>query len=523
MSRPYNSIRLLIAGLLLAIAGFAAIKSCSTGPKPPFELAVWYWHSPYTVSSDESKLLSDVGIQKVFVRAGTFTSDGENVVLKIPQSYKTKAKQDLHLVFNFDSGVIRHFEHYNLEKMSSQVAVRIDKQVDEAVKAGERVQGIQLDFDVPTRLLTRYGQLVHKIRSKLTASKLKFSSTGLMSWLGTSGIRDLSAELDFIVPQAYEGETGRTIETMRPVSDPDYFRRTIGKAGSLRCPFYIGIPAYGHGFLFDEQGKLASIYQNLGPAEALRHPSFKFISASPVDRLGKPAKSATDSVGEEIIKFRAVRPAPDGRGMGYYLAYTIPAADLLTRWIAAAREAQTSNCLGAVIYRCPEPESTLTLPYQLFASAIRGVKEKPELKVSLDTVRDNFDLIESSAPNRQAPKDIFLKVQNIGKAPTFISPDAVEIEIQLDTPGVESVRLRDFESVRYVSQDKQVPNRQASGLILSKGYLAPGESAYVGPIRLLTGQANITAVKWTARDGDGFQFSKGEQNSISNDAPTTPR
>lgn len=516
MNRPFPVWQrtLLGVGVLAGLALLILSQSCGKGAgKQPLELGFWYWHSPFTLSPEEEKDLREHGLNKMFVRAGTFSTDGGNAVLAIPQSYQRIPDLEIHLVFNFDSGFVRHFEEFDLAKVSEQVATRIEAQLDRAAKLGVEPTGVQLDLDSPTRLLPRYAEFVRRIRSRVKG-EWQWSATALMSWLGTKGVETLSRELDFIVPQAYEGVTGRTVDTMRPVSDPDYLRSVMGKAEKLACPYYFGIPAYGHGFLFDDRGKLADIYQKIGPAEAMRHPSFQFQEAYPSDRLGQPAKDQKSSVGEEVIKFKAIRPSPSGRGVGYTLGFSVPSPELLRQMWDVVRENAGPKCRGAIIYRYPEPEATLTLTLPGILDVLQGNRPQPNLSLATDSERDNFEIIEGRSPHAEASRDFFISIQNTGNAATFVSPDAVEVIVEFDRPGMGDVRLRDFDKVQpgSVSQDgkfQETPPRHASAIRLSKSYLGAKQKAHVGPIRLLESDAQIRQIRWIIRDGKGFDSYQG--------------
>lgn len=512
-----NPLKFLLLAVLVALAWFACDHYRE---KPPFELSFWFWHAPFALTPRETKTLQDLEVKQIFVRAGTFSSDGTNVVLVLPQLYgKGSDAFDVHLVFNADSGVIRHFEEFDLPTLTEQISERIVRQVRAAKDKRVKVIGVQLDFDCPTRLLPHYAELIHRMKPKLEKGwrdltrrnqkpdrpHLQISVTGLMSWLGSRGLRALSKEVDFIVPQAYEGITGRTVNTMRPVADLETFKNDIHKADDLACRYYVGLPAYGHAFLFDDKGQLVGTYRNLRPQDALRHLSFQFQDACPANRLGEPAASNAEATGEEILRLKAVRPAPDGRGAGYTLAYTIPSPQLVIQALQSAREEQSDRCRGAILYRFPEEDDSLTVPMESLVKAIRGQETGPDLKITVDTEMNSFGVIEKNAAD--TPIDVFLMVQNTGDEATFVSPDAVTLEITLDVPGVQDVRLRDFDRVSY-GPDEERPDR-ASVIRLQKGALAPGEKARVGPIRLLTSNPKHITIAWKARASNGLDVVSG--------------
>ena len=494
--------------LLLIPLGLTGIwmfwKRFSHGPKPPFEVSFWVWQGPFAFSDKDVSQLKELGVSQLFVRAGTFTSDGEHVYLTLPQRWDSKARGlKIHLVFNFDAGVVAHFSHYDLRIMADDVRRRIEKQISEAEKAGIDVGGVQFDFDVPTSKLNRYADFIRRVREDSAVLKrgerIQVSATALITWLHSSALVAVSRELNFLAPQFYEGFTGPTLDRMSPISDLESFRKNVSRADALACPYYVGVPAYGHALLYDEVGRLTAMYSGLKPADALRHPSFQVEAAYPCDRLGHPAKSEANSVGEEILKLKAIRADRNGHGLDNTLAYAIPTPTLLQRYLAEARSLQSDRCLGAIIYRYPESGQSLALPFPTVQAILTSKPLVPHLKIVVKNSVDNYDLVEQAQKATPAPMDVYLEVTNDGNAPSFVGPDAVVLGVAFDQPGFDAIRRRDMDSVAQIGP---------SSLELRKGYIAPGQSLQVGPIRLV-GEARAAKVTWRIRAAEGFKFTSG--------------
>lgn len=476
--------------LIVVIVG-VGIWAANRNRKPlsPLKTSFWYWQTPYELTPTDIASLKELNVKQMFVRGGTFSSDGENFVLRFPQSYgKGISQLPVHLVFNADGGVLRHFEDYDLEVIVPQISTRLLAQMDAAKKAGVEVIGVQFDFDIPTRLLPKYAELIHKVReSNPTFGKRKgfyFSLTGLMSWLGTSGIERLSNEVDFMVPQAYEGETGMSPDEMRPVFDPAYLQQQLPKAERLNCPYWIGIPAYGHAFLFNGKGQLTGTYRNLEAQDALRHPSFKLIDSYPSDRFGKRAATEKEWVGEQILKFKAIKPSPNGQGLGYTLAYSVPAPELVAKAKAVVEAHRGAGCQGVIIYRMPEPESSFTISLDSMRLMLEGKPVEPRFDVTVTRSKNPLEVIEGNLD--KIPIDLYVEATNVGIGPTAVMPDALEITLKLSQPGVDQVRLRDFDSILYQRGSEGTSARpgNANILVLRKGFVAPGQKLIAGPIRL---------------------------------------
>ena len=307
----------IIAALAAAFFVFRHHRS----PVGKLETSYWFWNTPFELSQLEIDGLHKLSVKELFVRSGTFSSDGHNLVLIVPQKYGDRCQEfPIHLVFNADAGVLHHFEDYDTPTIAEQIASNIESQIDIATRSKAKVVGVQLDFDIPTRLLPKYANLIQVIRKShprmFQDKSFSFSVTGLLSWLGTRGVVRLSDQVDFMIPQAYEGETGAHPDLVKPIFDPADARKRLAKIDELHCPYWVGIPAYGHALLYDQNDGLLGTYRQLEAQNALRHPSFRLEDAYPSDSKGQPAYNNNDWSGEEILKFKAIKAAPNGDGLG---------------------------------------------------------------------------------------------------------------------------------------------------------------------------------------------------------------
>lgn len=98
--------------------------------------------------------------------------------------------------------------------------------------AGNRVAGIQIDFDARTRGLSGYAAFLRDLRPRLPRG-LQLGVTGLLDWSANAdpvGLDALSGAVDEAVLQIYQGE--RVI--------PGY-AAYLTRLGRLRVPFRIGL------------------------------------------------------------------------------------------------------------------------------------------------------------------------------------------------------------------------------------------------------------------------------------------
>jgi Protein of unknown function (DUF3142) len=106
------------------------------------------------------------------------------------------------------------------------------RRLDLWAAAGNRVEGLQVDFDARTRGLARYAAFLATLRRGLPR-RYRLSVTGLMDWSANgdpAALSALSGTVDEVVVQTYQGRS--TI----PGYDA-WFRRMRG----FRLPFKVGL------------------------------------------------------------------------------------------------------------------------------------------------------------------------------------------------------------------------------------------------------------------------------------------
>ena len=84
---------------------------------------------------------------------------------------------------------------------------RLLRRLEEWQAAGNRVAGLQVDFDARTRHLGEYAQFLRALRSTLPA-RYRLSVTGLLDWSANGDPRALAAlkgTVDEVVIQTYQG------------------------------------------------------------------------------------------------------------------------------------------------------------------------------------------------------------------------------------------------------------------------------------------------------------------------------
>ncbi len=499
---------LVLALVLVGMATWWVLGSRS--PTQPLEVSLWYWHSPFCLTKQEAASLNAMGVRRMFVRAGTISASGEAVALTMPQEWLASPDApNLHLVFALDSGAARRFEELPNRSIAACVAESFALQRKAAERVGLRVEGLQIDFDCPTRLLPKYAELLGEVRRSL-AGPVTLSITALPTWYTSRDMRRLVQQTDFYSPQFYETQIGRELADVHPVSDLRALEKGMAAAQRLGKPFYVGIPAYGHAFMYDDRGRLLGTYRAMSAPQAARHPSFRLAKSWAADSSGKPAHKPEEWIGEEIADFVAVRPGAGGRGLGYHLLYDLPTARMIAANVDVVKEHRPSNCLGVVIFRSPEPDEIMTLPLSSVSAGLRGEEPRLAIRASAEVEKAAWNMVEGGNEPTFA---VTVSLKNTGEANSFFSSDSVVLILKSDAPGIK-VEPGDFDRIeRFSDSGSSAGPASASVVVCYKSLIRAGETLSVGPVAV-NGRARVISGEWRARMPGGFETLAGEVEPV---------
>lgn len=476
--RPYTHALRVVCVLLVAVLGAV---SCRPRTKP-LEVSFWYWHSPFQLSPKQVDELKQLHVQRLFVHGGTFTHRKVGVQMLVRQTWKEGTGAfPVVLVFNYDSGLLSHFETLDLDAAASTMAACIRESAEEAQRGGARVEGVQLDIDAPTRLLPKYAALLHQTRLDLGRPDWSFSVTALSSWLHSRYMASIAREVDYLAPQFYESEVAFKESQPSTLSDLRALRSGLHLAANLDKPFYAGLASYGRAMLYDDRGNLAAIYHGATPEEALRHPAFRFQSTVPLDGVGGAA-TRSNYVGEDKVTLLAVQPGRNGKGMGYHLVYDLPSTQLVSNQMVIAHDEAPENCEGVIFYRLPSEEDPFALSVDSVAAGVEGFRPETNLLVKADVSPNPWRAVEGGTPL----KDIRVCATNAGADASAACPGAVQVLLVLPKPGLAMIEPGEFDSATPVRRQGSTLTRcelsDANAVLLKRSHLLASQSISSGPI-----------------------------------------
>lgn len=127
---------------------------------------------------------------------------------------------------------------YRVETLNwgEDIFKQISRDIDRWRAAGNRVVGVQIDFDAATKGLADYGAFLRNLRSRLPRNA-KLGVTGLLDWSSqgdSADLNGLAGTIDEIVLQTYQGRS--TIKG---------YERYLESLGRLDMPYKIGLVQHG--------------------------------------------------------------------------------------------------------------------------------------------------------------------------------------------------------------------------------------------------------------------------------------
>jgi hypothetical protein len=390
-------LRLLAAagGILAATLATAAWR-WAHAPRVwrPEEVAVafWSWRAEAPAQDEVERASKKTGARVLFMRAGQLDLSSDRVVRVRAVKGRAPANVELHLVYNATPALLSAFERVDEGALASAAVETFRADSERATKEGARVAGLQLDIDVPTRLLARYGRVLKTARASLPA-KTRLSVTGLPTWMdAAASLREALDSVDFWVPQLYGAEIPSTAERVVPIASPDDVRREAARARELGKPFYAGLAAYGYALVYTEKGKLVELSGDVDPARVASDRNFELVErrAFGPGAVGSGTAEGAPHAGEWRYVYRAREDAVLGAVVvraGERIALDIPGGESLRASARGVRETAGDSLLGVCVFRLPTRGDRTTLGLAQVAAALADREAEVSTRVTASLSR----------------------------------------------------------------------------------------------------------------------------------------
>jgi hypothetical protein len=227
-----------------------------------------------------------------------------------------------------------------------------------SARMGQRMAGLQLDVDCPTRSLATYAGFLTALRRQLP-SDTRVSVTALLDWFrdGTE-VRRVLAAVDDYVPQFYDvALDGPGSEIAHPIE----VRRWAPIFNGYGTPYRIGISAFGR------VQRIRSMAGGAPVRDAFRDARLSDLWA-PGLRL---VQTTTNGSAERVLRWDVIRGRPPALEAGDHVEAILPTPESVRNAYEAGRNFG-GLCAGVVFFRWPGPAETLVMTPDEIAASLRG-------------------------------------------------------------------------------------------------------------------------------------------------------
>lgn len=474
--------------LLLAIPLATAAWRWARAPRVwrPGEAAVafWSWRAGMPSQEDVERATRETGARVLFVRAGQFDiAQGRVARIRAAQGEMPRGVE-LHLVYNATPALLAEFERVDESVLAAAFAETFRADAEGASRegadgsAGAQVSGLQLDLDVPTRLLARYGRVLRETRALLPQGA-RLSVTGLETWMGASDLRAALEAVDFWLPQFYGAEVPATADKLVPVSSARAVARGVARARELGKPFYAGLAAYGYALLYSEKGKLVELRGDIDPMRVASDSNFELVERRAFEPrvLADGAARSAPLASEWRYVFRARGDTVLGGLVvraGEQIVIDVPSSESLRASVRGVREGAGRALLGICFFRLPTRGDATTLSLAQVAAALADRDAESSTRITVEMPR---------ADGEKLSGQLLLTAENDGEAGALFGEDALAVALRVPRGSVRGVAwLEGFDSFETLCESAtSADDSRASS---ARTTLRPCSAARASVIRL---------------------------------------
>jgi hypothetical protein len=433
-------------------------------------IAFWAWRNEAPSDADVLRAIQATKTQTLFLRAGQI--DFQDGMLRriraaggsLPRGVK------LHLVYNGTRALLTQLENLDGNSLASHLSETFAKDLERGLRDHATVAGLQVDIDVPTRLLPRYATTLRALRARLPPG-IQLSITGLPTWMESPALSGVLDQVDFWIPQCYGSEIPERLDQSIPISSPQFVSRAVARARELNRPFYAGLAAYSYALLYSSSGTLITLRGDMNPLHVANDANLEVIE-----------RRAFDDTNEWRYVYRARSGGViEGLAMnaGDFLVIDSPSTESLRVAARAVRENAGKKLLGICVFRLPGDNDAATLRMQQIAAALGDVPPRADVSVAMVAL----------PPGEQQRANVFsearLTVLNHGTE-GILAGDGLTVDLAVPPGSAHQMSLQGFTSVTthcgLVVSDSLVSappcsERRANVLRFKAATLAPGETA----------------------------------------------
>jgi hypothetical protein len=402
-------------------------------------VAFWSWRLEIPSQNEVNEAVQQTGAKTLFLRAGQIDSEATKVrrIRAATGSYPKDI--DIHLVYNATRSCLAEFERLDPSTFAAIIFGAYEEDSQRAFRDGAKVGGVQLDIDVPTRLLRNYTKVLKATRDLLPGNS-RLSITGLPTWMDSVDLRETLAAVDFWIPQCYGATIPQSLEREQPISSPKLVANAVRRARQLNRPFYAGLAAYGYAIQYAPDGSLIAVRGDLDPAIVVNNADLEMISRARFEERSDP-----QSESEWRYLYRARTGcvvAGTALRQGDYLMLDLPTSEALRASARAVREEGGDQLRGICVFRLPLQNDRTTLSPRQVASALADTEPASSFYIDV-SCEQQFD------HNSASFWRLSLTIINDGAASSRLGDGAMSLTLMVPPGSVQAINRRGFASSNF--------------------------------------------------------------------------
>lgn len=447
-------------------------------------VAFWAWRNQAPSRFDIQNAIQKASARTLFLRAGQFDYQKGTLRRIRPATGELPRGIELHLVYNGTRSLLADLEKIQESTLATSIAeaYRLDSEradLDHAV-----VAGLQVDLDVPTRLLPRYARALRALRQRLKAGT-QLSITGLPTWMTSPALSQVLAETDFWIPQCYGAVIPERMDQIVPISSPTSVANAVARAREFNHPFYAGLAAYNHVILYNSNGDLVSLRGDMDPAQISDAPNLELIERRSFDQ-GEEIGGSDSSMSEWRYVFRArTAGVTDDLAFkeGDFLVLDSPSTGSLQESARMVRELAGKKLLGICVFRLPGVDDAATLTIEQIAAALSEGGQVIKADINLAVLHETAAQRETRHGSRNPV--LRLTAANTGTVNSILGA-ALIVDLSVPAGKAHVISVDGFRSVETLcgtsdrnsrSLPQPCSERLANILRFRAGTFAPGKRA----------------------------------------------
>ena len=431
-------------------------------------VAFWAWQTDLPLQDDLDKIREETGFDTLFLRAGQIDFE-KGEVRRIREARGDYPRGvNLHLVYNGTRSLLASMERASTESVAATIIEAFGNDCRRSVVAGAHVVGVQLDLDVPTRLLPLFARLLRSVRRHLTDG-MKLSITGLPTWMDSPDLTTALKQADFWVPQYYGAMIPRRLDNLIPITSLRSVSQAVDRTNLLKFPFFAGLPAYGYAVHYSNAGVLLALYGDLDPAFIAGNPHLEMVERRPFD--GREWASNWRYV------YRARADAVIGGLVlrsGEFMMVEQPNAAMLQACVEVVRERAGETFLGLCLFRLPTTGDATNLSSREVSAAVRGQLTEPVIAIK---IRSEYHEV-----NGEPQLLLTVRVANEGVVASWLGSEAFALQLRLPEAALLSVESPPtFPGQALFAGNRGSPGTQAAPCAIRRANMLQFGSAWWPP------------------------------------------